>query len=106
MSKAGDRLRAEAVSRSQGPWAGKLTKIGMWLQAADWLDENVSDQQAVGRPTVEQFAYALLRESTEGNGHPPRQPWADQSKIIQNLWLKKARKLQTFIDREVQRGNS
>jgi hypothetical protein len=54
-------------------------------------------------PTVEQMARAMRAYNVEGHGHPMK-PWDETDERVRALWLERADRLMTYIDREEERN--
>jgi hypothetical protein len=94
----GDLLRAEAKERYAGGEL-KLVGVGLWMKAADWLDETVD---------LEVFADALREKNTTRNGHPDHPPWSEvsddpQMDHMKDIWMRAAQVLVEEIDKAVER---
>jgi hypothetical protein len=59
VSRAGDLLRDETKRRAAGPWKGKLTQIGLWFKAAEWLDKRCPDLGEAGGAIIAPNARAM-----------------------------------------------
>lgn len=100
MSRAGDLLREETKRRASSTWMGKLSKIGAWFQAAEWLDEQMGPQDPTEWPDLVTLANALRYDYTEGRGHGKQPEWDEVSQQIRDIWLKRAKQVDDYIRRE------
>jgi hypothetical protein len=94
----GDLIRAEAKERYVGGEL-KLVGVGLWMKAADFLDEIVD---------LEVIADAQRETNTTRNGHTGNPPWAEvtadpQHSHIKDIWMKRAKVIEEEMEKAIKR---
>jgi hypothetical protein len=97
VSRAGDLLREETKRRAAGPWKGKLTQIGLWFKAAEWLDKRCPDLGEAGGSISQEVLAEALR-SQNMRRHPDADGWKGIAPNARAMWMDGARQLQEQID--------
>jgi hypothetical protein len=84
MRFAAELLRSETKRRASNEWQGKLSKIGPWLQAADWLEDQEDDNDTLA---IALRAMNMRHHPEADNG------WEASSDHVKTLWRARARQL-------------